>query len=162
MLAAFEHKVPAPLRGLFERMPSGMERLARLYARRDRELAWMLSNAMWTFGTKSLAQLIERLRAFDEAARTDRIDTHVLALVAEEERFFEKPLAYDFVERLSSARSRRLREFRREEGGHLHCRNGAIHLAHEEIFDWIRTAVLSDTSFLAERPYVTSSPVART
>jgi alpha-beta hydrolase superfamily lysophospholipase len=162
VLAALEHKVPAPLRSVFERMPPGMERLTRLYARRDRELAWMLANAMWTFGSKSLAQLIERLRAFDEAAWTDRIDTHVLALLAEEERFFEKSLAYDFVGRLTSARSRRLREFRREEGGHLHCRNGAIHLAHEEIFDWIRTAVLSDTAFLAQRPFATSAPVART
>jgi hypothetical protein len=55
-----------------------------------------------------------------------------------------------------------LREFRREEGGHLHCRNGAIHLAHEEIFDWIRTAVLRDTAFLAKRPYTSGAPVART
>jgi alpha-beta hydrolase superfamily lysophospholipase len=161
VLAAFEHKVPGRLRGVFRRMPPGTERLARLYARRDPELAWMLANAMWTFGAKSIAELIERLHAFDEAAWTDRIDTHVLALLGEEEGFFDKSLAYDFVGRLTSARSKRLREFRREEGGHLHCRNGAIHLAHEEIFDWIRSIILVDTAFLAERPFATGAAVAK-
>jgi hypothetical protein len=109
-----------------------------------------VENARWTFGAGTLPQLIGRMRAFDESVWADRIDTHVLALVGEEERFFDKRLAFDFVQRLTAARSARLREFRRDEGGHLHCRNGAIHLAHEEIFDWIHAVVLDDRRFLAK------------
>jgi hypothetical protein len=61
----------------------------------------------------------------------------VLALVGEGEHFFDKDLVYDFAARLTSARSVTVREFTRAGGGKLHCQNGAIHLAHEAIFDWI-------------------------
>jgi hypothetical protein len=107
---------------------------------------------------KSLPELISRAREFDDTAWAERIDSHVLVLVGEDEQFFDKELAYNFLPRLKSARSARLREFRREDGGHLHCRNGAIHLAHEEIFDWIRTTVLSDTDLLTQRTFAGGEP----
>ncbi len=118
----------------------------------------MIGNAKWTFGTTSLAELIKRAGEFDDAAWAERIDAHVLVLVGEDEHFFDRRLAHGFLERLTSARSTRLREFRREEGGHLHCRNGAIHLAHEEIFDWIRRTVLSDADLLAQRTFAGGVP----
>jgi alpha-beta hydrolase superfamily lysophospholipase len=159
-LAAVEHSAPPFLRRVVKRRPPGMERVVNVYARRDHELAWMIGNARWTFGTTSLAELIKRAGEFDDTAWAERIDAHVLVLVGEHEHFFDRRLAHGFVERLTSARSTRLREFRREEGGHLHCRNGAIHLAHEEIFDWIRRTVLSDAGLLAQRAFAGGVPRA--
>src|SRR6266540_4874395 len=156
LLAVIEHKVPRLLRGLPERLPPRMDRLVKLYARRDPELAWMIANAAWTFGGESLAELIKRAREFDDASWAEQINSHVLVLVGEEEHFFDKGLADDFLARLTAARSRRLREFRREEGGSLHCRNGAIHLANEEIFDWIHSTVLNDADLLDQRPFAST------
>jgi len=158
LLAAIEHNVPRLLRGLPERLPPRMDQLVKLYARRHPELAWMIANATWTFGGENLAELIKSAREFDDASWAERINSHVLVLVGEEEHFFDKGLVDDFLARLTAARSRRLREFRREEGGSLHCRNGAIHLAHEEIFDWIRSTVLSDADLLAERRFAGALP----
>lgn len=143
-LAALEHKVPRPLRRAFRRMPPWMAYLARLYSRFDPETAWAIGNAEWTFGRDGLKELVERLAEFDDETWPNRIDTHVLALIGEDERFFDTRLAQRFVSGLSAARSATLREFSRREGGQLHCRNGAVHLAHEEIFEWIRDTVLAD------------------
>lgn len=143
-LEALEHKVPRLLRPTFRRMPFWMERAIRIYSRLDTEMAWAISNAEWTFGTGSVRELVERLSSFDDHEWPARIDTHVLALLGEGERFFDPRLADRFVSRLSAARSVALREFSRVEGGQLHCRNGAAHLAHEQIFDWIRRTVLAE------------------
>jgi alpha-beta hydrolase superfamily lysophospholipase len=158
LLAAFQHNVPPFFRRMLGRLPPRIDRVVNLYTKHNRDLAWMIANAKWTFGPESLAELIERAREFDDSAWAELIDSHVLVLVGEDEHFFDKRLAYGFVQRLTSARSRRLREFRREEGGPLHCRNGAIQLAHEEIFDWIRSTVLNDTDLLAKRTFASGGP----
>jgi len=139
-------------------MPPWLVRVVGLYAKRDRELVWAIGNGKWTFGRDDLADLMARVQAFDDRDWADQIDTHVLALVGEGEHFFDPRLAHSFQSRLTSARSSRVREFHHDEGGDLHCRNGAIHLAHEEIFDWIRTTVLPDREFLDRRPYTSRPP----
>lgn len=138
MLDVFRHNTPAPLRGQLDRMPSWLQVLLRGTARFDAQLRWAVQNALWTFGADSLPDLIGEMRRYDDSLWADRIATDVLMLVAEKEHFYAKDLAYDFAARLSEARSVTVREFTEREGGHLHCQNGAIHLAHEVIFDWAR------------------------
>jgi hypothetical protein len=136
MLDAFRHNVPAPLRGAFDRMPPWMERLMGFYSRFDLQMGWALRNALWTFGAQRPAELVATLRAYDETTWAQAITADVLVLVAEKEHFFPKSAAYRFADRATGARSVTVREFTQAEGGHLHCQNGAIHLAHEVIFDW--------------------------
>ncbi len=137
VLQAFESKVPPALRGAFRRTPLWMEQLVGLWGRVNPEVRWAIANGCWTFGAEDLAGLVRVAGAFNDRDLAERIEADVLVMVGEDEHFFPKQLAHDFVARLTAARSRKLREFTRAEGGHLHCQNGALHLAHEEIFDWI-------------------------
>ncbi|WP_460348092.1 alpha/beta fold hydrolase [Actinoallomurus acanthiterrae] len=136
MLEAFASKMPRLMRDRIERAPRWMQGLIRLRARRDAELRWALQNAHWTFGTSTLPDLIAELGRYDDRAWTADIGADVLVLVGEDEQFFDPRLAHDFARRLTRARSVTVQEFTSVDGGGLHCRNGAIHLAHEVIFDW--------------------------
>lgn len=138
MLDAFTHAVPSFLTGAFTRMPIWMQWMVRLNARFDSGLRWAIHQGMWTFAVNSLPELVAEVGRYDDRPWTGRITADVLALVGEGEHFFDKNLVHNFAARLTDARSVKVREFTRAEGGELHCQNGAIHLAHEEIFDWIR------------------------
>ena len=157
VLQAFEAKVPPALRGAFRRTPAWMEHLVGFWGRMDPELRWAVANGRWTFGADDLAGLVRATAAFDDSDWVGRIAADVLVLVGEAEHFFPKQLAHDFADRLTAAHSWRLREFTRAEAGHLHCQNGALHLAHEEIFDWIddTTSRLYTTS-----PHAIAGPYA--
>lgn len=136
MLRAFTHTMPAVLRGPAERMPTWLQRLVRLYARRDPALRWALANAFWTFGVSTLPELVAQMRRYDEGPWVGDIAADVLVLIGEDEHFFDGALVHDFKRKLTGARSVTVHEFPGDEGGGLHCQNGAVHLAHEVIFDW--------------------------
>jgi hypothetical protein len=142
MFDAFRASMPPLARNSFEAMPSWLATLISLSARFDTQTAWAIQNARWSFGAADLRQLAGRLAQDRDGDWEAGITANVLILVAEREHFFPKRLAYEFRDRLVNARSRTLREFTQDEGGHLHCQNGAIHLAHEQIFDWIGATVL--------------------
>jgi alpha-beta hydrolase superfamily lysophospholipase len=101
---AFADRVPQLLRAAFLRMPAWLAALVRLYARYDRELAWAIANGEWTFGAHGIRELVAQAHEFDDREWAGRIDTHVLALVGENEHFFDRRLAHDFQARLTSAR----------------------------------------------------------
>ncbi|WP_433432876.1 alpha/beta fold hydrolase [Nonomuraea sp. CA-141351] len=139
MLRAFAHKMPRLLRGRIGAMPAWLQLLIRLNARYDAELRWALGNALWTFGVTTLPELIAEIGRYDDGQWADTIEADVLILLGEDEHFFDNRLAHDFARRLTSARSVQVHEFPGAEGGGLHCQNGAVHLAHEVIFDWAST-----------------------
>lgn len=141
MIDAFRDNMPAAIRGSFQTMPAWLAALIGLIGRLDTATAWAVQNAKWAFGASDLRQLARRLAQDRDGDWEAGITADVLILVAEKEHFFPRRLAYQFRDRLVNARSRTLREFTQDEGGHLHCQNGAIHLAHEAIFDWIHTTV---------------------
>jgi hypothetical protein len=143
MLEAFRTGMPRPLRGHFAGMPPWLARLIGLFARFDTQTRWAVQNGLWTFGAADLHQLAVRLGEDSDGDWEDGIVADVLILVGAEEHFFPKDLAYRFRERLVNARTTTLREFSAAEGGHLHCQNGAIHLAHEAIFDWIEATSIA-------------------
>jgi hypothetical protein len=155
MLEAFRAAMPRLLRGRFADMPPWLARLIGFYARFDTETRWAVQNGLWTFGTASLHELAARLGEDNDGDWEHGILTDVLILVGAEEHFFPKELAYRFRERIVNARTTTLREFSTAEAGHLHCQNGAIHLAHETIFDWIEATVVAP-----HRPPQTPSPAA--
>lgn len=141
MIDAFRAGMPAAVRGSFQAMPAWLAALIGLISRLDTETAWAVQNAKWAFGASDLRQLARRLALDRDGDWEAGITADALILVAEKDHFFPRQLSYQFTDRLVNARSRTLREFTQDEGGHLHCQNGAIHLAHEVIFDWIRTTV---------------------
>ncbi|WP_196814417.1 S9 family peptidase [Nocardia sp. BMG111209] len=138
MLDAFTASIPWPLRSAAATMPRWLARIVSAAGRFDTQTRWALANARWTFGAADLPDLVAKLAADGDDEWAADIAADVLLLVAEREHFYPKSLAYRFAERLTGARSVTLREFTAAEGGELHCQNGALHLAHEQIFDWIR------------------------
>lgn len=152
--AAFEKRFDGIV--LFDFFPSIIEAFKSQGSRSGPELEWAMANGKWVFGAGSPGELIGEVQKYDDRQWASQINTNVLLLLGEDEHFFPKDLAYDFFNRLTGAGSRKIREFTRQEGGNLHCRNGAIHLAHEEIFDWIRTVVLAE-----KRPQAQQSKAAR-
>jgi pimeloyl-ACP methyl ester carboxylesterase len=136
MLEAFKYRIPATLRGSFERMPRWMRLLVQLRSYCDPELRWALRNARWVFDADTLPELVSSIRQYDDRAWARQIESEVLILLGQDEHFFDKNLGYSFARGLVNARSVTVHEFSKESGGGLHCQNGAIHVAHEVIFDW--------------------------
>jgi alpha-beta hydrolase superfamily lysophospholipase len=142
IMAAFRYFMPSPLRKSFDKMPGWLEFVIRASMKFDPDTRWAIQNAFWTFGVGDMKSLVAKLSEYDDSSWVSKIKAPVLAMVGEKEHFFPKELSYDFMNRLTSAKSKKLREFTEQEGGHLHCRNGAILQAHEEIFDWVRKEIL--------------------
>ncbi|WP_153348634.1 alpha/beta hydrolase family protein [Nocardia aurantia] len=138
MLDAFTASIPWPLRSAAATMPPWLARIVSTAGRFDTQTRWALANARWTFGAADLPDLVAKLALDSGDEWAADIAADVLLLVAEREHFYPKSLAYRFAERLTGARSVTLREFTSAEGGELHCQNGALNAAHEQIFDWIR------------------------
>ena len=153
-IEAFKLNLPRFLHSSFEAMPKWVAMLVTIAARIDPNLRWMIQHAKWVFGAVDLKSLVEKVLKCDDRQWLSRIDVPVFAMLGEQEHFFPKSLAYDFIHQINTP-SKKLREFTKEEGGHLHCRNGAIHLAHEEIFEWI--AEQFPTSVIEECPVVGSN-----
>jgi pimeloyl-ACP methyl ester carboxylesterase len=124
MIDAFRANMPAVARSSFEAMPSWLASLIGVIARLDTQTAWAIQNAKWSFGAADLRQLAGRLAQDGDGDWEAGITADVLILVGEKEHFFPKRLSYEFRDRLVNARSRMVREFTQDEGGHLHCQNG--------------------------------------
>lgn len=139
MLEAFVHLAPGPVRRHVAGMPLWLQPLVRLMARVNPDMRWALRHARWTFGIDGLPELVTEMARYDERTWADKITTDVLVLLGEDEHFFDPHLGHRFANRLTRARSVTVHEFPAAEGGGLHCQNGAAHLPHEVIFDWIAT-----------------------
>lgn len=139
ILEAFSHLAPGLVRRHVAGMPRWLQPLVRLMARVNPNLRWALRHARWTFGIDSLPELVAEMARYDERAWAGEITTDVLVLLGEAEHFFDPHLGHRFARRLTRARSVTVHEFPAAEGGGLHCQNGAAHLPHEVIFDWIAT-----------------------
>lgn len=137
ILEAFAHLAPRPVRRYVAGMPRWLQPLVRLMARFNPDMRWALRHARWTFGLDSLSELVTEMARYDERPWAGEIATDVLVLLGEDEQFFDPHLGHRFAGRLTNARSVTVHEFPAAEGGGLHCQNGATHLPHEVIFDWI-------------------------
>lgn len=136
MLQALAHQLPRVMRGQVTRMPFWLRAVIEGSARLNPELRWALRNAHWAFGTSTLPQLVSELARYDDQEWASRIVADVLVLLGEDEHFFNPQLGHGFARRLTGARSVTVHEFPGADGGGLHCQNGAVHQAHEVIFDW--------------------------
>lgn len=136
-IEAFKHSLPAFMRKGFVTKAPWVMRLVERKARSDAHLNWVLANARWTFGAKTLPELVDRMLAFDEGAWVEEIEAHVYIMTGEAEHFFDRAQTDTFVLRLKSAKSVLHHSFSSRDGGELHCRNGAYHLLQDAVFQWL-------------------------
>jgi len=98
---------------------------------------WGIQNAMWTMGAENPADVLVKFEKYSLENVADQITCDVLILAGEKDHFIPLEQVDQFKEKLVNARSVKARIFTEEEGGHEHCRLGAVTLFNAELFDWI-------------------------
>ncbi len=109
----------------------------KLRMKTDPGTRWGIQNAVWTLGARDPVDVLAKFERFNLEDVTDKITCDVLILAGEEDHFVPLEQVDQFKENLVSARSVTTRIFNEEEGGHEHCRLGAVTLFNAELFDWI-------------------------
>lgn len=98
-------------------------------------LRWIMQNGMWNFGLDSPAALARAFRAYTLDGIADRITAPVLVLDAENDQFFDHE-----PERAAAAMvnaKTTLVTLYEADGAGEHCHLGAVHRAHQVVFDWL-------------------------
>lgn len=98
---------------------------------------WGFQNAQWTMGVKDPADLLVAFDKYNLRDVSKKITCDVLILAGEKDHFFPTEQVEQFSKKLVNARSVTARIFTEEEGGHEHCQEGALMLAHGALFDWV-------------------------
>jgi alpha-beta hydrolase superfamily lysophospholipase len=111
--------------------------LTRLKAALVPGFAWALSNGMWTMGTNSPMETVEKLQEYTLAGVAHRIRGDVLILAGAEDHLVPVSQVAAFQKALTNARSVTVRIYHRESGGAEHCQLGAPTLWHAAFFDWM-------------------------
>ncbi|AKS32809.1 alpha/beta hydrolase family protein [Mycolicibacterium goodii] len=98
-------------------------------------IRWMMRNGMWNFGLDCPAALARAFRAYTLAGIADRITAPVLVLDADNDQFFDRE-----PERAAAAMvnaKTTLVTLHEADGAGEHCHLGAVHRAHQVMFDWL-------------------------
>ena len=111
--------------------------LMELRMKTDPGTRWGIQNAMWTIGAKDPVDVLAKFEKFHLEDVSDKITCDVLILAGEKDHFIPLEQVDQFKRKLVNARSIKVRVFTEEEGGHEHCRLGAVTLFNAELFDWI-------------------------
>lgn len=98
-------------------------------------LRWMMQNGMWNFGLDSPAELARAFRPYTLAGIADRITAPVLVLDAENDQFFEHEPKRAAAAMVNSKTT--LMTLYEADGAGEHCHLGAVHRAHQVVFDWL-------------------------
>jgi pimeloyl-ACP methyl ester carboxylesterase len=106
-------------------------------AMKNPDVAWGYNNALWTLGTRGVADTIKAFGPYTLASVADRIRQDVLIMVGKEDHFIPFSQTADFENALVNARSVSTVIFDRASGGAAHCQCGATTLVHATIFDWL-------------------------
>ncbi|MBU8830124.1 alpha/beta hydrolase family protein [Mycolicibacterium goodii] len=98
-------------------------------------IRWIMRNGMWNFGLDSPAELARAFRAYTLAGVADRITAPVLVLDAENDQFFQGEPERAAAAMVNSKRT--LVTLYEADGAGEHCHLGAVHRAHQVVFDWL-------------------------
>ncbi|MGV9801011.1 alpha/beta hydrolase family protein [Mycobacterium sp. NPDC003449] len=102
-------------------------------------LKWLLSNAVWTFGTDRGDELRSMTSGYTMAGIADRITCPTLVCDGEEDEFATTGQAQQLYDALTC--DKELIVFTAAEGAQSHCQMGALTLFHQRAFDWLDDVV---------------------
>lgn len=131
--------IPSIMHGMVDRahFPAPIRQIAEKYIRSKKFMNWQFHQAEWTFGASGLNDLLVVAQPFNEENWPEKITANVLMFVAEHDNYYNPARANDFANRLTAAKSVENRMFTANDGGDLHCENGAYYLTSDAIFDWL-------------------------
>jgi hypothetical protein len=98
---------------------------------------WMVSHGMYITGGASPFEYLHKFSRFNAREISRLIKQDVLVLAGENDHFVPAEFYPMQMEALSNARSLRGRMFTEKDGGDQHCQIGELHLAWNEITDWL-------------------------
>jgi len=96
-----------------------------------------IDSVRWTFGARTLEELLDRTSAYRLADVAVQISCDVLVLAGTEDEFVPVAQVAEYVAALTGARSVEKAIYDRASGGAEHCQEGASTLWHETFFDWL-------------------------
>jgi len=97
-------------------------------------LRWVITQGTWSFGVKSVAEFLEKSKAFTMRDVIKQIRSPCLVMEAAADIFFEGQPRHVYNE-LTSPKT--FAEFTAEDGAENHCQSGALAFKDQVVFDWI-------------------------
>ncbi len=135
LLDSFKHSMPRFLhRYVDQGFPKWLLPICELYIKKQHFLNWQVEHAKWTFGQKSLNNLLTTCNKFQEP---EDISTDCLVFLASEENYYNYKLGKDFFERIKSPNKKLIFFEKKHFSSTLHCQNGAAYDSNEQIFEWL-------------------------
>lgn len=125
---------PAKMLALLKTDPSKFNNEMAEEMKKDLTAQWFFNNSMWTFGVKSPAEVMEKIKLYSMKNSIDNIKCSMLVIDSEADIFY-KGQPEKVYNSLKSTKT--LIKFTREETAEAHCQMGAIAISNEMIFDWI-------------------------
>jgi len=99
--------------------------------------AGLITNSKWTYGVRTLDEILEHSLAYRLVDVAGRISCDVLILAGTEDEGIPLAQVAAYVAALTGARSVESAIYDRASGGAEHCQEGASTLWHETFFDWL-------------------------
>lgn len=140
MLDSFKKSMPKFLyRYIDNGFPAILEKACSLYISKNKFLNWQIEHAKWTFGEKSLNDLLKKCRKFNEELSRKNLETDTLILLAENENYYDFRLGLDFFDNIPSQNKKLVLFNKTSFSSDLHCQNGAAYDANDVIFEWLNS-----------------------
>jgi pimeloyl-ACP methyl ester carboxylesterase len=137
-------RLPGILRGIAEGKASSMaaaewDMLFASALKKDSLMKWFSSLMTWTNGTKSLGEVLVKVRGFDNMPLAPRITQAFLSMQSEGEGELSMRHAKDFFDLLPG--EKRHVSLRAENGADQHCALNNVHHAAAVAYPWFRKAL---------------------
>ena len=100
----------------------------------DATVRWFFNNGMWTFGVKSPAEVMLKLRDYTLKDVANKIKCSMLILDSESDLFYKGQAKKLYIE-LDCPKHYAM--FTKTEAAQAHCQMGAIAISNEVIFNWL-------------------------
>ncbi len=125
---------PANMLSLLKTDPNKFNSEMAEEMKKDLTAQWFFNNAMWTFGAKSPAEVMEKIKLYSMKDSIDNIKCPMLVIDSEADMFY-KGQPEKVYNSLKSPKT--LLKFTREQTAEAHCQMGAIAISNEMILDWL-------------------------
>ena len=131
----FEAMVPKPSLDAFKAGdPEQFEKLIQNAMKSDTNLRWFITQGLWTFDLRSIADLYGAFQQMTMEGITGNIECPCLVMEAGVDMFF-RGQPEQIYDQLKSQKE--IVRFTAEDGAENHCQSGALSLKDEVVFNWL-------------------------
>lgn len=137
MTASVASTLPSELLALVKTNPTEFNKYINQAMNEDVNANWFFNNAMWVFGVKTPAEVMNTLVPYNLGSVIDKIKCQTLVIDSVDDTFFRNQPQH--VYQLLKA-PKTLLVFTRAEAAQAHCQVGAMAISNERVFSWLDQA----------------------